>query len=212
MTEVTRLDFGDASFVGNGPNGPTLIGFERKNVMDLVASVKSGRLSGHQLPGLIATYNFVYLIVEGMTKREGEELLVWQGRDWRPSGFTLRQWDNLLNTISIMTGVTIIYTSNAPATAEAILNCYYWWHKSWDEHKSYLGFYNLPLPLVTMEKPSVFRSVLAALPGVGWERSAEIEKHFSSITEFVNAPESDYKKVPGIGKVLARRIKESLSG
>ena len=63
---IVRMDYGDAMVTGNGPCGQVDIGIERKRIGDLVNSITTGRLSGHQLPGLLAQYYKVYIIVEGM--------------------------------------------------------------------------------------------------------------------------------------------------
>ena len=62
---VCHLDFADFSFSGNGPEGGVGIGVERKGVMDLLQSMTSGRLVGHQLIGLQKEYDWTYLLVVG---------------------------------------------------------------------------------------------------------------------------------------------------
>ena len=69
--ELARLDFGDACWLGNGATGPELVGVERKTIHDLVSSMRSKRLSGYQLPGLLRTYDWVYLLVEGVWRCGG---------------------------------------------------------------------------------------------------------------------------------------------
>src|SRR5260370_42363568 len=64
-----HLDFGDYAFDGYGPRGVVLVGVERKRIDDIVNSIHSGRFAGHQLPGLIETFDYSYLVIEGMFRR-----------------------------------------------------------------------------------------------------------------------------------------------
>jgi ERCC4-type nuclease len=67
MSKIERMQFGDFSWLGNGPDGaPWSIGVERKTIGDMIQSITSDRFSGHQLPGLLNTYNAVYVLVEGL--------------------------------------------------------------------------------------------------------------------------------------------------
>lgn len=67
---VQHLDFADMMFSGCGPVAAGLdtcmVGCERKKLSDLIGSMKDRRLSGHQLRGLWQSYDFVFLICEGM--------------------------------------------------------------------------------------------------------------------------------------------------
>src|ERR1035437_4551441 len=64
--QLVELEFGDIAFEGKGPNGTTLnIGVELKVLGDLVNSLRTGRLAGHQLPGLLKTYDHAWLLMEG---------------------------------------------------------------------------------------------------------------------------------------------------
>ena len=55
--ELTTLPFGDIAFEGQGDDrGPLTVGIEFKVLTDLVQSLRSGRLVGHQVPGLRQTW------------------------------------------------------------------------------------------------------------------------------------------------------------
>src|SRR5262245_5878451 len=73
VVEKTHLDYGDFDFEGSGPKGKCGVVFERKRIEDLVDSMQTGRLSGHQLPGICENYDYGYLIIEGIWRpgREG---------------------------------------------------------------------------------------------------------------------------------------------
>lgn len=211
--EIAALDFGDASFMGKGPgNMPVLVGIERKRVDDLIQSTTTGRFQGHQLPGLVSSYGYVYLIVEGAVNRSGDLLQYWQGKDCRDAGFTVRQFDNLLNTLAVIAGIIVITTRDDRETAIAVKNLYHWWQKDWDEHKGHVGFYVEPHPVAVMKKPSLLRRIAKELPGVGWDRSRAIEAAFPCVKDMVNAAEHKWKQIPGIGGTLAARIIGALKG
>ena len=104
--KLCHLPFGDFSFVGNGPDEmPLNIGIERKQIREVAGEMSAGRLVGHQVPGLLATYQVVYLIVEGRwrgiprraySKPRGGSGRMWPMvplDSWRvPSGSTWRHW------------------------------------------------------------------------------------------------------------------------
>jgi ERCC4-type nuclease len=47
--ELATLDCGDFAVTGNGPEGQTEVGFERKTYGDLIDSLRSGRLAGDSM-------------------------------------------------------------------------------------------------------------------------------------------------------------------
>lgn len=55
---------GDALFVKEGPNGPTVWGFERKTVDDLVNSYSTGHLAD-QIGRMVECYDVSVLLIEG---------------------------------------------------------------------------------------------------------------------------------------------------
>ena len=67
-TKLLTLEYADFAFQGNGPNGQVSIGIERKSIRDLISSILTGRLSGHQLIGLVNSYDYVSIVVDGPTK------------------------------------------------------------------------------------------------------------------------------------------------
>lgn len=217
LAQLGHLQFGDASFMGNGPEGPVLVGIERKSVRDLINSIDSGRLQGHQLPGMLASYNYSYLIVEGLWRPNKNGLLeVWGNRGWSPMRNGTRQYagsllDNLMNTLSVLAGVIIKQTSNQPHTALLIQYLYGWWQKEWDSHRGHLGFSATPhLVTLDLRKPGLVQRVAKELPGIGWEKSKAASKHFNSVIDMVMSPWTEWEKIPGIGETMARRITEAI--
>ena len=216
---LTHLKYGDAMFVGSGPDGDVDIGVERKTIGDLINSITTGRLSGHQLPGLLSHYYKVYLIVEGIHRAHpGDgELEVHVGSRWRnlDRGGRVFSYDAMwgyLSTLEVMTGVIVRSTDSIRATASMIESIYKWWQKEWKSHKGHLQMHKGGIPTAIMKpgKPSLIRRIAAELPAIGWGRSLEVEKRFGSVEEMVNAGEEEWTEIEGIGKVTAHQVWESL--
>ena len=219
LAELDRLEFADLSWLGNGPDGIASIGVERKRLRDLLNSMQSGRLAGHQLLGLLNSYDIVYLIVEGIW-RSGpatgllEEL---RGNMWKPVALGRRQFmrkevDGFLNTLEVCGQVVVRTTSTERETGVLVTNTYHWWQKEWEDHKSHLAMHKRRFREtgVRLEPPSVLRRVAAELTGIGWGRSELVEARFDSIREMVNASEEDWLSIKGIGKKIAGSVQEEL--
>ncbi len=216
---LTHLDYADAAFLGRGPDdNPISIGIERKRINDLITSMTSGRLSGHQLPGLRSAYDVVYLVVEGLWRANPRDGILEKpiGGGWRPiqlgaRRFMAKEIWSYLNTLQICGGVLIWKSGSERATGQWLVNLYYWWNsKSLDEHKSHEALH-IPIAQLSTKKPSIVQRVAATLPGVGFNKSKEIAQKFSTVQEMVLAMEGDWLNVPGIGKTLARRITKALT-
>ena len=211
---LTSLEFGDCMFYGNGRDGEVEIGIERKRIGDLVNSIMTGRLSGHQLPGLISHYYRVYIIVEGILREDPvtKELQIWiTGNKWGHMDrggrkFALRDVWNYLSTLEIMTGVIVRQTRNAGDTARHIEYLKHWWDKPWDQHHGHLQLHKLTSPTVYLEKPSLLRRIASELPGIGWARARAVDENFGTVKAMVEASEKDWIKIEGIGKVIAKNV------
>lgn len=216
--DLHRLEYGDFAFVGRGSRGfPLTVGIELKNTSDLLKSLSSGRFTGHQLPGLLAGYDRVWLLTEGIWRAsESGVLEVLQGGAWRPaaagtSRIMARDLDKQLLTLTIRGGVLHHHCATRTDTVRWLSALYHWWvDKDLDEHKSHLAFHQVDLDRALLEIPSLTRKVAKELPGVGWEKSRAVESHFGSVHRMVTADRSEWTQVPGIGKTLAARITTAL--
>ncbi len=56
----------------------------------------------------------------------------------------------------------------------------------------------------------MLRRVAKELPGIGWERSLAVEKHFVSVLAMMLAKSPEWEKVDGIGKTLAQKIVKAI--
>ena len=131
---LTHLDSGDACFIGNGPDGPVSIGIERKRVNDLAASIRGNRLAAKQLPAMFQTYDYVYLVVEGMWKISPKGTIEAYPRV--PVSIQNSAVDSFLNTLQVQSRLIVRQTFSPRHTALLFLNLYSSWSKGWDEHQT----------------------------------------------------------------------------
>jgi ERCC4-type nuclease len=59
-------------------------------------------------------------------------------------------------------------------------------------------------------KSTFVERMVAQLSGIGYKRAREVSKHFGSAIEVVSATEREWTAIPGIGKILAKRIIEEI--
>jgi ERCC4-type nuclease len=128
--------------------------------------------------------------------------------------FMHSELDRFLCSLEIKSPIHVRHTGSIHETAVAIWNLYHWFtSKEWSEHKSFNVLYNpVQSPVGLIVKPSLVRRVASQLDGVGWERSGQVAKHFGSVVDLAIATEKDWDKIPGIGKVLSKRIAEAING
>jgi ERCC4-type nuclease len=230
--QLTKLDFGDLAFEGNGPQGRCAIVIERKQIADLIASIQSRRLSGHQLPGMADTYDYCYLIVEGVWRPgpEGEMQLGYGGMQdektfggsWRPvhgRSILYRAVDNYLSTLELHAGLIYRRTLDALETVHTIVDLYHWWNdKQWMEHSSHLGVYapgepklgrGRKLNLVRREI-SLAEKWAMQLDGIDTKAQAAA-KHFGSARALADAVEADWIAIRGIGKPTAQQVVRAIN-
>jgi ERCC4-type nuclease len=213
-SRLERLEYGDVQVEGRGPEErPVLVGVEVKAPSDLLNSIRSGRFAGHQLPGLVSSYEQTYLVVEGLPYRRDSGEAAWVGRrvrgHWR--------YDDLVGhllTYENKTGVRPMFTKNRRATAEWIAALWKWWNgKAWEKHRSHLAKYNPDPPHEAWQvyrlNPALETRIKVArdlADGVGWEKAKKAAEHFRSVREMVNAEAEEWMKIKGFGKALAQRM------
>jgi ERCC4-type nuclease len=217
-TELTRLEYGDASFVGRGADGPVHIGMERKTIMDLAKSLSTGRLSGHQLIGMLKLYDVVYLLVEGLWRVDPNSGLLMRvdGKgSWRylkigARRFMAREVFKYINTLQMKAGVIYRRTASIYETAEWLQSDYAWWQKSWEDHRSHLQWQR-PVETPMLVKPGMVERVSSQVEGVGWDKARSLGKEFKSVRELLEASPKRLAKVKGIGKKLSEKIHKELN-
>jgi len=217
--EIGELGYGDVSILGNGPEGcPTLVGVEYKKLSDLCQCIDNGRLIGHQLPGMLECYQDVWLLVEGIWK-EGRfgEVLVPAGSGWKPlksgkGSFSHLAMEGFLLTLQIKLQVKVKLTGTTSQTVAWLSALNRWWTgKEWEEHRAHLAFDN-SAALSLVSRPTLLRRMAKELPGIGWDRSGHVSRHFRSVVDMVNAPKEEWEGIKGIGKGTAKKVVEALEG
>jgi len=214
---LTTMEFGDIWICGSGPGDVNVdIGIERKVISDLLASIETGRLMGHQIPGLVTAYEYPYLLVEGICRPGSHGILEVPRRgSWAPAGFGRRTWlygdlIRFLNTVVIQAGVPVIRTSGRGETAQALHALAEWWDKPWSAHKSLKAIHGTAAPRMLLTKPSVTQTVAAQIPGVGWEYSSAVEEAFGSVQGMVEGSVQAWAAVRGEGLTRAGRRRPKL--
>lgn len=225
---ITRLPAADFAFQGDGPDGPCMIGVERKRIKDMLSSIRTGRFSGEQLPKLLDNYEFAYLIVEGWVRTNYQTgiLEAWWGKHWSPvhlgsqrDPFLALELDSFLATVEIRTSIKVHHTMNEQATVEDVVNLHAYFTKPWEKHHAHIALHTPP-EHATIGKASTTRRVAAALGGVGWTRSAAVtaypdiycpaqmvcKDHRACIEAGMDRRPKDWAKVDGFGKVLSQKV------
>lgn len=226
--ELSPLDYGDFVFSGPGPgDSQRTYAFERKRLGDLCQSMRDGRLSGHQLIGLLDTYHSVSVIVEGIYSPGKDGLLMeLRGAGWIPAGkgrIMYREVDAFLNSLTEKCGVHVLRSASAYETAVMLSTRYIWAQKPWDSHRGHLAIHDstpawqrveggLLRQSVRLVKPSLLRKLANQLDGIGWERSEAVAQHFSSAKEMCNAKVGEWQEIKGVGKKIAEKVVAQLAG
>lgn len=238
---LTRMDYGDVAFLGVGHNEiPIQVGIEVKTVQDVVNSLATGRFAGHQLPGLVNSYDQVWLLIEGLWRANAKtgilesRIIHKNGKvDWHPiqAGTRRFMYADLLSwlfTVTTKGGIRWCAVSNWNEATIWLSGLYAWWTKGWDNHQSHLAFHDgtrhgspykrdkAAMMVASLSdkallvRPSLCRMVAAQLPGVGWEKSKGITEKFRTVESLVAASPDELMDVDGVGPKLAKGIWEGL--
>lgn len=190
--ELTRLDFGDAAFSASDGR---LVGIEVKKVSDAVQCMYTGRLADHQIPGMKQSFDFCYLVIEGVYRPDPESgvLQLWREFD-STKPVKCGQWHDVtsgrkrlmyqafemwLTSIERMGGVSLRVTPSSAATASLLTSLYSWWQR--DDHHSFDTLHQAEGVGASLSRPSMLRRMLALLPHVGWQRSAELAQRVRGV-------------------------------
>ena len=227
--DLAHLDFGDFAFIGKGIDGADVfIGIELKESRDVVSSMLGGRFAGHQLYGLAMDehkiYDRAWLLTEGMWKQSDDGVLLhytWDSatkkRGWFPVQVGTRaimynDLESWILTQTIRGGLSYWHCQTRQDTIRFIATLYHWWvDKELQQHRSHQAIYLPPPDKVMMSPPSEMLKMLAGIDGVGWDKGRAIENHFGKWGRFNDATLKQLIEVPGVGKVIAKHIREVLA-
>lgn len=209
---LCRLDYADFAFNGNGPDGSVSIGAERKSLLDMLQSMTSGRLAGHQLIGLKDQYDFVYILIEGVWRPDNTSGVLmrtngkgrWIAAAQGSRRFMARDLYAFCHTLTVLCGVHVVRTSNQQETGKWLDATYGWWNRPWKSHKSHEQWVK-PTPTAQLRKPNLATRVAAQFDGIGWDKARKIGEKFSA-TDIMSVHPSRFEEVDGIGPKLAQSI------
>lgn len=217
-----HLASGDVAFTGRGIDGESLaIGIEVKTMGELVGSLQSERLQGHQLLKMQQTYDRSYLIVEGdfNNDRQGRGTLFKHKKSAPMRGVpNALELEQRLFNLQTRGGLITRHVDTRRDTIRVIHAWYrYWTDKALDEHKSHLAIYAPDMDPELKMPISDFRRFVAMIPGVGYTTSAVLDQYFegdaeelmrASAAEFAELMTVDERKGTNrrLGKALAERI------
>ena len=218
-TQRKLLAFGDMAFEGNGPRGPAAIGIERKTISDLIGSIHSGRLTSHQIPGMRNLYDYSYLIIQGISRRNQASGLLetlYQGK-WYPLKLGPRTipysaLDSIRWSMETQGGMIVRQTDSDRDTVEEIAGIYRSWQKPWDGHSSFKTIYLPSAPTVVIHPPSLARQYARLMPGIGWERSGAVAARFSTCEDITLATVEEWAEIEGVGKATAEKVYSAIRG
>jgi ERCC4-type nuclease len=224
--DLTQMSFGDIAFTGLGHNStPVSIGLEIKSLGDCISCVQSGRFAGHQLPGLIQSYDHIWLLIQGQYKmrpKDGALIELREGRGggqyWTEAGGGQRRWmwrdfEGWVNSVSILGGLRVHRVATWEEGADWI-KCLYGWFQR-EGHSSTQVVYGgkqLYAEQALLVRPTLARRVAKELPSVGVVRSAAVAAKFRTLESMVMASEKDWQTVDGLGAGTAKKIYLAIHG
>ncbi len=169
------------------------VGVEMKTTEDFVNSLIDGRLL-QQMRELKENFERPLVIVEG-------EQDIYSIRNVHPNSIR-----GMLSTIAINYGIPIMFTKNSRETA-SFLNIIA--KREQEEEGSDFSLHGAKREMSLREWQEY---IIAALPGVGSTLAKPLLREFKSVKKVINADEKRLQKVPKVGPVKAKKIKDVTDG
>ncbi len=214
------LEFGDAEFTGQGPKGECLIAVERKRIGELITSINSDRLAGHQLPGMAGRFDYVYLICEGVWRSTPTgEVQFRHGMAWHKASITSRHLNGFLTSLEVKAGIIVRRSLQVEETVDMIIDLYRWWQRPWADHTSHEKVYSIqPLNgdgvrMVSLipRDISMVERVALQLPGLDG-RARWAAMRWPTVRAMMKATEEDWADMPWTDKNgKERRLGEAVA-
>lgn len=212
------IPHGDFNFWGVWEgNVPTRVCGERKKLGDLINSISTGRYLAQWQAAREAGFEHFFLVLEGRF-RSGNNGLVEVPRSfggrrgWYPAIPNLEyvRLDDYLTELTAYLGVIVKQSENPRETVKIVIHLYNLFQDPPEKHGSLHTIYKPPRPAMVYGRPTLLRRVASELGGIGWERSRAVEEAFGTVKAMVGATPDEWKAVPGIGKVTAKRAYEDI--
>jgi len=201
VDDSVELTGGDLYFVGRGDHGaPVEIGIEYKTIPDLVSSIKTERLQGHQLLEMRGIdpatqtkplYDIAYLLIEGELIYDAKGMLMRHtgARTFKPLYMNVDELFKRLNDMHLCAGLNYFLVRNRRDAVRWITSLYHTHtDKDRDQHKGHLAVYEPP----TLVKPTKFRRTVRTFPHVGDRVARAAESTFKTIKRAVNASADEW--------------------
>jgi ERCC4-type nuclease len=174
------------------------VGVQRKELGDLVASLRDGRLALEI--GRLTTLAVAVLLVEGRVRWSSAGRLVTGGRP----GMTRAQLRALLWTVQ-RRGVWITTARDLPDTVEVLRHLH-----GWLGTRRHTALERRPKPRSPDDRNAVGVHLLEALPSVGPVLANSIVSHFGGVPVKWSCDLEELVAVPGVGPVRAARLAAAL--
>jgi ERCC4-type nuclease len=218
----------DFEFTGEGPDGVVLIGVERKTVEEFAQSMRSKRLAGSQLVKAAPTYDEIYVLVEGIWRRQRDSgMLEVKNGGWHMLRGQIRysEVDSFICALAAETApwcsLHVWRTADEEETCAAVVDRYLWWQKPWHEHRSVLRSVYAPEPSRARKgtrpgfrhEATVLEKWLAALPGLD-ARVLELAEYFMSPVDLANAGPERWLAIQGqrLGPKTVEKVLAAIRG
>lgn len=164
---------------------------ERKTLLDLVTSIKTGRLFA-QLYRLVQTNRPCALLLEGTSA------------DLEHSGMRREAIQGAMMQITLFMQIPVLRAMDAAESAYLLLLAARQLH-ALGAHRAKSPKRYQPTRITRKEKQQLF--FLQGLPGVGLTRARLLLEKFGNVREVLAASERELRQVPGVGKSTARQIR-----
>lgn len=216
----TILPFGDVAIAGRGPDGrPVSVGVEFKTLADAAQCMHTGRLVGHQLPGMFDMYEMRWLLIEGASPLRTDAILFAHVVAQRRIVVTYSQFNRWLLSLQTLTNLKIARTSSRNESIAWLMDLAAWWEKPWSEHDALEQFKGKQSPIIeagnaiTLTKPGLLRRVAAEIGGIGWKKAVAVESAFASVRDMADADVEEWRAALGLGPKaqLPARIVEQIT-
>ena len=213
--EKTHLA-GDAMFEGRGPQGPLLIGVERKKLHDMLACIDDARYNDQRIR-MRQDYDISILMVEGHWKPHDNKGLLMEGFSggiawglcrYRSQSVMYSKLKRYLMSVSL-SGVIVDYSREPYQTAYNICEWYHYFQKR--DHTSLLEIQKIAIPTMNF-RPTLVRKWANDIEGIGTKLSLDAERIFKKPITLANGDERDWLRIPGIGIKSAQQIVREIWG
>lgn len=207
------MPFGDVAFIGRGEKGRAVsVGIEFKLLGECVASMRTERLQGHQVPGMWDMYDYRWLLVEGELLFNAKGQLLKRAK-WRTDlkplsgGMSVGEFHKRLLVLHLCGGINPVLTPDRQHSLKWIEGLYRTFTDcDLDEHKSHIAIYQAPTPVPISD----FRRAVSMWPHLGFKSSKAVEAHFGgSVARACLAPVGEWAEIQTMDdKGKTRRLGE----